>query len=199
MRNLSSLSFPPISLSDSIPKKGVNVPSFGIELALYFRFLQWTAKIRNRRCAAWKLRETVTWICWSARSITDWLGDNRHEEMWKDLSSVQSLQGLSTFRRNKDSGSYKRTSDMVFGLWHNVSGKSRTGWLRSDGKTEYKSSWERPCHVGALFFWKEDVIYDKQIAGVPNKYPYHEQVIQNPNGSNIDSHMAPNSLKFASW
>lgn len=30
------------------------------------------------------------------------------------------------------------------------------------------------------------------------KYPYHEQVIQNPNGSNIDSHMAPNSLKFTS-
>ena len=41
--------------------------------------------------------------------------------------------------------------------------KSRTGWLRSDGKTEYNSSWERPCHVGALFFWKEDVIYDKQM------------------------------------
>lgn len=50
--------------------------------------------------------------------------------------------------------------------------------------------------MGALFFWKEDVIYDKQIAGVPNKYPYHEQVIQNPNGSNIDSYTPPQFVEI---
>ena len=43
-----SWSSTPISISDSIPKKGAGAPDFGIRLDSYFRFLRETAKIFRR-------------------------------------------------------------------------------------------------------------------------------------------------------